>query len=64
MSTRTISYHDVVYEVLYASNRLVMEYVRSADPNYLLRALELQADGIKALQNLLMNIEEAKPCPN
>lgn len=60
----THNYNDVVYETLRTSNSYVMMYVHTSDPVFLLRAIELQADGIRLLQNLLMNIEEAKPCPN
>jgi len=58
------NYNDVVYDTLCLSNIYVMQYVTSSDPNFLLKAIEAQADGIKLLQNLLMNIEGAAPCPN
>jgi len=60
----THNYNDVVYETLRVSNSYVMMYVLTSNPVFLLRAIELQADGMKLLQNLLANIEEAKPCPN
>lgn len=60
----THNYNDVVYETLRVTNSYVMMYVLTSDPSFLLRALELQTDGIRLLQNLLANIEEAVPCPN
>ena len=58
------NYNDTVFDVLFASNQLIMAYIRTSDANFLLKAIELQADGLRLLQNMLMQIEENKPCPN
>lgn len=64
MEEDVINYNDAVYETLKMSNVKIMQYVASSDPTHLLRAIELHADALRLLQNLLMNIEEAKPCSN
>lgn len=59
-----IRYNDVVYDTLCLTNIYVMQYVVHSDPNFLLKAIELQADALRLLEKLLINIEERKPCPN
>ena len=59
-----MNYDDIVVETLRISNELIMRYIRTSDANFLLKAIELQADCVRCLQNMLMSIEEAKPCPN
>lgn len=59
-----IHYSDAVYEALKISNALIMEYVQTSNPNFLLKAIEIQADVVRLLHSLLMNIEEGEPCLN
>jgi hypothetical protein len=60
----TIDFDGAVCETLFATNAYVMRYVMSSDPKELLKAIELQADALRLLHALLVDMEDVRPCPN
>jgi len=63
MSMGIVDIDLAVERALDMSNQLIMGYVRTSDPNWLLKALELQIDSIRLLQKILGTMNGG-PCPN